>query len=148
MFKKKMDIDRHGPRPMPNSCKNLNPPNFSLPSTFKFDMVWQYRSPIPVGGGGGGNFLVQMIFIFRPSRVVEGGGMSAPCGMDSVVILGDRNRKRSNPQRYRLSHLHLQLFRRWRSPPWRNYWRRRRGRCRGYCGGGRRSAGLPRRANL
>jgi hypothetical protein len=31
----KMDIDRHGPRPMPNSCKNLNPPNFSLPSTFK-----------------------------------------------------------------------------------------------------------------
>jgi hypothetical protein len=32
----KMDIDRHGPRPMPNSCKNLNPPNFSLPSTFKY----------------------------------------------------------------------------------------------------------------
>jgi hypothetical protein len=31
----KMDIDRHGPRPMPNSCKNLNPPNFSLPTTFK-----------------------------------------------------------------------------------------------------------------
>jgi hypothetical protein len=30
----KMDIDRHGPRPMPNNCKNLNPPNFSLPSTF------------------------------------------------------------------------------------------------------------------
>ncbi len=35
MFKMKMDIDRHGPRPMPNICKNLNPPNFSLPSTFK-----------------------------------------------------------------------------------------------------------------
>ncbi len=34
-FKMKMDIDRHGPRPMRNSCKNLNPPNFSLPSTFK-----------------------------------------------------------------------------------------------------------------
>ena len=34
-FKMKMDIDRHGPRPMPNSCKNLNPPNFSLPSIFK-----------------------------------------------------------------------------------------------------------------
>jgi hypothetical protein len=32
----KMDIDRHGPRPMPNSCKNLNPPNFSLPSTFNY----------------------------------------------------------------------------------------------------------------
>ncbi len=35
MFKMKMDIDRHGPRPMPNNCKNLNPPNFSLASTFK-----------------------------------------------------------------------------------------------------------------
>jgi hypothetical protein len=31
----KMDIDRHGPRLMPNNCKNLNPPYFSLPSTFK-----------------------------------------------------------------------------------------------------------------
>ncbi len=27
-------IDRHGPRLMPNNGKNLNPPNFSLPSTF------------------------------------------------------------------------------------------------------------------
>ncbi len=34
-FKTKMDIDRHGPRLMPNNCKNLNPPYFSLPSTFK-----------------------------------------------------------------------------------------------------------------
>ncbi len=34
-FKMKMDIDRHGPRLMPNNCKNLNPPYFSLPSTFK-----------------------------------------------------------------------------------------------------------------
>jgi hypothetical protein len=31
----KMDIDRHGPRLMPNICKNLNPHYFSLPSTFK-----------------------------------------------------------------------------------------------------------------
>jgi hypothetical protein len=31
----KIDIDRHGPRPMPNNCKNFNPPNFSLPTTFK-----------------------------------------------------------------------------------------------------------------
>ncbi len=29
-----MDIDRHGPRLMPNNCKNLSPPNFSLPTTF------------------------------------------------------------------------------------------------------------------
>jgi hypothetical protein len=35
MFKPKMDIDRYGPRLMPNSCKDLNPPYFSLPSTFK-----------------------------------------------------------------------------------------------------------------
>jgi hypothetical protein len=34
-FKMKMDIDRHGPRLMPNICKNLNPPFFSLPTTFK-----------------------------------------------------------------------------------------------------------------
>ncbi len=34
MFKIKMDIDRHGPRRMPDNCKNLNPPYFSLPSTF------------------------------------------------------------------------------------------------------------------
>jgi hypothetical protein len=34
-FKMKMDIDRHGPRLMPNNCKNLNPPFFSLPTTFK-----------------------------------------------------------------------------------------------------------------
>jgi hypothetical protein len=31
----KIDIDRHGPRPMPNDCKNFSPPNFSLPTTFK-----------------------------------------------------------------------------------------------------------------
>ncbi len=35
MFKIKMDIDRHGPTRMPDNCKNLNPPYFSLPSTFK-----------------------------------------------------------------------------------------------------------------
>ncbi len=35
----KMDIDRHGPRLMPNNCKDLNPPYFSLPSTFK-RTVW------------------------------------------------------------------------------------------------------------
>jgi hypothetical protein len=35
-FKMKIDINRHGPRIMPNYCKNLNPPYFSLPSTFKY----------------------------------------------------------------------------------------------------------------
>jgi hypothetical protein len=32
-FKMKMDIDRHGPRLMPNNYNNLNSPYFSLPST-------------------------------------------------------------------------------------------------------------------
>jgi hypothetical protein len=35
MFKKKMDIDCHSHRLMPNNCKNLNPPYFSLPTNFK-----------------------------------------------------------------------------------------------------------------
>jgi hypothetical protein len=35
MFKIKMDIDRHGPRLMPSNCKHLDPPYFSLPTTFK-----------------------------------------------------------------------------------------------------------------
>jgi hypothetical protein len=44
-FKMKMDIDRHGPRLMPNICKNLNPHYFLLPSTFKkLGMIWKDRS--------------------------------------------------------------------------------------------------------
>jgi hypothetical protein len=35
MFKTKMDIDRHGPRLMPNNCQSLEMPYFSLPTTFK-----------------------------------------------------------------------------------------------------------------
>jgi hypothetical protein len=34
MFKTKMDIDCHSPRLMRNNCKHLNPPYFSLPTTF------------------------------------------------------------------------------------------------------------------
>ncbi len=30
MFKMKMDIDRHGPRLMPNNCQHLDPPYFSF----------------------------------------------------------------------------------------------------------------------
>jgi hypothetical protein len=39
----KIDIDRHGPRPMPNNCKNFNPPNFSLPTTFKTGSCTMYK---------------------------------------------------------------------------------------------------------
>ncbi len=43
-FKMKMDIDRHGPRLMPNNCKNLNPPIFSLPTTFKvLSPLWKIQ---------------------------------------------------------------------------------------------------------
>ncbi len=48
MFKIKIDIDRHGPRPMPNNCKNFNPPNFSLLSTFNdTHMVRENMQNIP-----------------------------------------------------------------------------------------------------
>jgi hypothetical protein len=36
MFKMKMDIDCHGPRLMLNNCQHLDPPYFSLPTTFKW----------------------------------------------------------------------------------------------------------------
>ncbi len=36
MFKMKMDIDRHGPKLMPNKCQYIDPPYFSLQTTFKF----------------------------------------------------------------------------------------------------------------
>jgi hypothetical protein len=35
VFKKKIVIDRHGPRLMPNNYQHLDTPNFSLPNTFK-----------------------------------------------------------------------------------------------------------------
>jgi hypothetical protein len=35
MFSKNMDIDRHGPRLMPNNCHIVDPHYFSLPTTFK-----------------------------------------------------------------------------------------------------------------
>jgi hypothetical protein len=31
-------FDRHGPRLIPNNCQHLNPPYFSLPTTFKEDV--------------------------------------------------------------------------------------------------------------
>jgi hypothetical protein len=43
-------------------------------------MVWQYLSPIPVGGGGGGNFSVQMLFTCRPYVWRKGGRGRHPMG--------------------------------------------------------------------
>jgi hypothetical protein len=40
MFKTQMDIDHHGPRLIPNNSKNLDPPYFSLPTTFKCPQKW------------------------------------------------------------------------------------------------------------
>ncbi len=44
LFKKKMDIYRHGIKLMPNNnnCKILDPPQFSLPTTFKGAQVWDF----------------------------------------------------------------------------------------------------------
>jgi hypothetical protein len=41
MYKMKITLHRHGPRLMPNSCNILilDPPNFSLPITFKLLML-------------------------------------------------------------------------------------------------------------
>ncbi len=44
----------------------------------KFDVVWLYRSPIPVGRGGGVNFLVQMI------STCLGRGNGVGCGLNWV----------------------------------------------------------------
>ncbi len=58
----KMDIDRHGPRSMPNNCKNFNRPNFSLPTTFNeifyLPKLWSHSLNI---------FLIQLIK--RPENV-------------------------------------------------------------------------------
>jgi hypothetical protein len=35
MFKKKITLDRHGLRLMPENCQHLDPPNFSLQTNFK-----------------------------------------------------------------------------------------------------------------
>ncbi len=44
-FKMKMDIDCHSPRLMPNNCTNLNPPYFSLLSTFNSFVRWALGKP-------------------------------------------------------------------------------------------------------
>jgi hypothetical protein len=47
MFVMKMDINRHRPRLMRNNCQHLDPPYFSLPTTFKVtEEVTEERSRI------------------------------------------------------------------------------------------------------
>jgi hypothetical protein len=48
----KIDIDRHGPRPMPNNCKNFNPPNFSLPTTFNWLIYAGLKTAVVQEGEG------------------------------------------------------------------------------------------------
>ncbi len=38
MFKFKINLDRHGPRPLPNICILPGPHYFSFPSTFKEEL--------------------------------------------------------------------------------------------------------------
>ncbi len=47
---------------------------------YKFDMVWPYRSPIPVGRMGGGGYFTRSNDFYQPSLRLEEGG-SAPCAM-------------------------------------------------------------------
>jgi hypothetical protein len=42
VFKIKRDNDRHGPRLMPNNCQYLDPPYFSLPTTFKRSLTQDF----------------------------------------------------------------------------------------------------------
>jgi hypothetical protein len=48
MFKIKIDINRHGPRLMPSNCKHLDPPYFSLQTTFKLIRVSVRNSAIQI----------------------------------------------------------------------------------------------------
>jgi hypothetical protein len=47
-FKMKMDIDRHGPRLMPNNYQHLDPPYFSLPTTFNGQMRIKMHTALTV----------------------------------------------------------------------------------------------------
>ncbi len=72
-FKMKMDIDRRGLRLMPNNCKNLNPPFFSLPTTFKrmilyVQVLWLYLTvPFHCIGNDSANYFLDS---FRKSSPV------------------------------------------------------------------------------
>jgi hypothetical protein len=62
----------------------------------KFDMVWLYRSPIPVGGGGGGDFLGQIISTASPC-VEKGEGM----GVHPVIGIRIEARSRHFQNKYK-----------------------------------------------
>ena len=59
MVAEHIDIERHGPRLMPNNCKNLNPLYFSLPSTFNKGFPEAFR-----GQSGGPDLKVVYIYYF------------------------------------------------------------------------------------
>jgi hypothetical protein len=60
----------------------------------EFGLVWLNRSPIPVGRGwgGGGNFLVQMIFTCLPSPRGKGGGGRHPMGVSCLIRARSRKK--------------------------------------------------------
>ncbi len=53
MFKMKITLDRHGPRLMDNNYQHLDPPNFSLPSTFEkiLQCMKNHKSALKVPSG-------------------------------------------------------------------------------------------------
>ncbi len=61
-------------------------PSYSMvyPAWHKFDMVWRYRSPIPIGRRG---YFTRSNDIYLPSpRLEAGGGRQHPVGL--LTILG------------------------------------------------------------
>jgi hypothetical protein len=79
-FKTKMDIHRHGPRLIPNNCKNLNPPYFSLPSTFKAyyacfsGICSKLKSGIVIQGENAQGTIRRFFSVIFLSRDVKGTG--------------------------------------------------------------------------
>ena len=58
-IKTQTDIHRHGPVQPSNICQHLDPPHFSLVTTFKFwGFFFHVRSAITIGAGGIGAPLV------------------------------------------------------------------------------------------
>jgi hypothetical protein len=64
----KMDIDRHGPRLMPNNCKNLNRPYFSLPSTFNVIKILNF---FQVGSDSGKNSFGYTTLLIKNNLLIQ-----------------------------------------------------------------------------
>ncbi len=69
------NIHRHGPRHMPNNCKNLNPSYFSLPSTFKTQLYHSFAMSHSLSPGAA----VASVRPAAPSRTISPSQSRDPC---------------------------------------------------------------------